>query len=220
MKRLLLLLGLAFAMLAGTTSGASAALPGQPNGIPVEAWSNQWRPATGNLCFEDWTNNYAGLTAAAIQHAAAQISNSSDWNAVYGGGAGCEANGYTNANKVTFVMNTTDPDPGGVHKDEALVWTEGGYRVGGYVSTRMIVHLFTQDVDWYTHLGATQRYATMNAVRVLSFKDPTGPVPCAPENETGRPDYYCHHDTILAPTVQRTNLTARDYTRLDLIAPW
>lgn len=206
--------------LATPADAAALALPGQPNGIPAGAWSNQWRPSTGNLCAEDWTGNYDGKTAAAIQHAAAQISASSDWNVAYGGAAGCEANGYTNANKITFVMNHGDPDPvAGQHLDEELVWTGGGYRVGGYVATRMIVHMFSQDVDWYSHLGATKRLATMNLVRVLGFRDPLDPNAETPECTITNP-HPCRLDTILATDVQRIALTGWDYDRLALTAPW
>lgn len=207
-------------------SPAHAALPGQPNGIPESAWSNGMRFATGNICFEDWTNGFA---ADAIQNAATKYTASSDLNTFRS--LDCEAAGYNDENTITFVNNYTDCFESGA-KGQALIWSEGGYYVPNYVIVRAIVHIFPNCSNtWGPGSGATAQEELMRKRLVINheighvwgFKHVEFPNCLVGVYQ----DWKCRTDTVMAGEAVTYpngavgyNPTEWDFYRIDQIHPW
>jgi hypothetical protein len=226
-KRLLiagLLATLTITAIITTAPLARAAIPGQPGGIPTDTNPEGWRLRQGNICFEDYTGNPNWATA--IQYVATNYSQSSDINVSYrrkltATDTPCEAAGFDNATKITFLLRSDEPciDWAG----QARIWTEGGYLVPNYLITRAIVDINVNCHHWWTYPQPDQVWNNQRMVlaheagHVFGFAHQQFPVcsPSAPES------WKCRPDTIMAADSRYTwSLTTWDYWRLDRIHPW
>lgn len=120
--------------LALLTPTAHAALPGQPNGVTQSAEGHGWRFRTGNICVQDWTG---GVLSDGIKRAVVAWSKADDVNLYYR--RNCTAAGFSQSQTITIVTYAWDTYDGACGKE--LIWTEGGYRVPGYVITRAVLHV-------------------------------------------------------------------------------
>jgi hypothetical protein len=201
---------------------AHADLPGQPNGIPEQANSEQWRFAAGNVCIEDRTG---GAWGDGLRFAAERYSQSSDINVSYRDTiADCATAGFP-VSQIVIAEKTIGACPGPTAN--AYVWTQGGWLVRGYTIAHSAVKIH-RGCTWYwdnltpTELVLAQRSSAAHELgHVFGFAHQTAP-PCTLPYDGAW--WLCRQDTVMAAGWYVNGgyvaLSPWDYWRLDVIYPW